>query len=159
MNTNFIPGVRKVEYIYADTLPENLGALAFTDPDLYPGDWWQIGTDPHSMTPERIHIESARYDLCVTGEPELSVSVDGSGPLKSCSVELKFTCKRIIPEDRAVCFLVSLQSGKHLLIGTREPQFPRIDIVQKFGAPASNPRVLQVTVQHTSIHGVIPVTV
>lgn len=136
MNTSTIPGIVKIQFIYAEHLRPHL---------MYSS---MAGAIPALAAPAS--------NIPFFGTPTLkweSVMENGVAREKAT---LEFNSKGYVNTVARGGFVVTLASGKQYLIGTREPKYPQITFSETTGTPGGEAAVRTYKITHVAQKSVLP---
>ncbi len=134
-----LSGVKAISYIAANTLPDTILQQA--------------------VSKQPIVIYSSRTPVPFYGTPECSVEQINENNGTKEVASLVFRSLVVIPEAFAIAFLITDTNGQTYMLGCKNSPYPSITAIQQFGAPEGEPHCLNVTVEHTAIKALFPVTI
>ena len=136
MTACFIPGIRAVHIVRCSDLPSYLMELSMAGGDV------------------ALSVPSERVDLC-GGMPVLKreTSVVNGSPQEKSTLE--FATRRPLPVGERLAFVVTCASGRQLLVGTREPNYPVITSSVTTGTPSGEGAFLRYKITHTAPKSVL----
>jgi len=131
-----VPGISQINFVLQDDIPNNVIERA------------QAGLP--------IGIYAIPHPVTFVGNPTCTCDTSNEHNGRTQTAKLQFKSRQLIPEDQVIVFIVTDQAGQSYLIGNREDPMPLVSMVQHFGIPNGEPRVLNYTIEFTAPNALIP---
>ena len=137
-NTFSLPGIKRLSYINATELPNDLAA--------------------HAISCAPIWLTQTMVDIPFTGEASCVGTRTNEHGAPNESVELTFQSLLALPDDVPLAFVVTDANNRSFLIGVREQPWPYIESSRGFGLPDGESSTTTYTITHKAPKALIPCT-